>query len=191
MPGACGDSVAIQRKRKTWARRLHGLKPLNRTVKGVGQPRQRMQSLGRGASVQRTEGGPRLKGSPEMVVAKSAGKSATATRWPAKKGTAQTASDGGMSPMVPHNSQFEPECSASPGESGLWADSALALQKLPSWPVRTSSASIDTGAHNADSRARKLRHAARRVHTESGGRKNGREDTPQLYGPAPPTHENG
>src|SRR3990167_8297637 len=92
-----------------------------------------------------------------------------------------------MSPMVPHRSHCKPICGESPGASGLLADAAVALQRPPSWPVRTSSASIDTGAHNADSTARKLKPAARRIQTECGGRENWREDTPRLYGPAPPS----
>jgi hypothetical protein len=39
---------------------------------------------------------------------------------------------------------------------------------------------MDTGASNADSTARKLKKAARRAHTASGGWDDGRGDTPKL-----------
>lgn len=147
---------------------------------GNSRPTARTWCLGRSESIQSAGGGPRLKGSPGMAVAKLAGVSATATSWPAKEGTAQATRGGKISPIVPHRSQRMPEPGASSGESGLGADSALALQRPPSWPVRTSSASIETGAHNADSTARKPRHAAKRAHTDSGGRNDGRQDTARL-----------
>ncbi len=127
-------------------------------------------SPGRGASVQ-SAGGPRLKGRPVAAVATSAGKSAAATCWPAKHGMAATASGGKAHPSAPHRSQCEPGRGASPEpESEPMPEAALRLQMPPNWPVRTSSASMDTGASKADNTARKLRKAARRAHTARDGR---------------------
>ena len=81
-----------------------------------------------------------------------------------------TGNGGSAKPREPHKSQCEPACGAVPGVSGLLAEPAFKLQRLPSLPVRTSSASIDTGASKADTTARKLSQAARRAHTLSAGR---------------------
>ena len=117
----------------------------------------------------KSAGGPRLKGSPGTAAATSAGKSTAATCWPAKQGMAETASGGNAQPSEPHKSQCEPACGASPEPvSELLLEAALRLQMPPSWPVRTSSASMDTGASNADSTARKLKKAARHAHTDKG-----------------------
>ncbi len=94
---------------------------------------------------------------------------------------AETGSDGGANPMEPHQSQCEPACGTSlEPASELLAETALALQRPPSLPVRTSSASKDTGATNADSTARKPNQAAKRAHTDSGGREDGRWNTARL-----------
>lgn len=131
-------------------------------------------SLGRGASVQNA-GGPRLKGRPVTAAVTSAGKSKAATCWPGKQGMAATAGGGKAQQKAPHMSQCAPACSApSLPASELPDSAALTLQMPPSLPVRTSWASMDTGAHSADSTARKLKQAARRAHTQSGGRERGR-----------------
>ena len=62
----------------------------------------------------------------------------------------------------------------------LVPDTALALQMPPSWPLRTSSASMDSGAASADSTARKLKKAATRAHPDKGGRAEGQWDTARL-----------
>ena len=130
--------------------------------------------LGRGGSVQ-SAGGPRLKGSQGMAVAKFAEKSAAATCWPGQLGMVKAASGGSTHPGELHKSQCAPVCGASPEAAPeMLAKSVLTLQIPPSWPVRTSWASIDTGAHNADSTARKLNQAAKRVNAESGERECGR-----------------
>ena len=88
---------------------------------------------------------------------------------------AETASGGSTQPGELHKSQCASVCGASPEPvPEMLAKSVLTLQIPPSWPVRTSRASIDTGAHNADSTARKLSQAARRANAESGGRECGR-----------------
>ena len=45
----------------------------------------------------------------------------------------------------------------------LLVSDSVSEQTPPSLPVRTSRASIDTGANNADSTAKKLRKAAKRL----------------------------
>jgi len=84
---------------------------------------------------------------------------------------ASTASGGDAQPSDAHKLQCAPACGASPkpASEGL-AKSVLTLQMPLNWPLRTSWASIDTGAHKADSTARKLSQAARRAHTGSVGR---------------------
>jgi len=83
---------------------------------------------------------------------------------------AQIGCGGNASAVELHQLQCEAD-GASPGpDSGLPDEAVLALHRPPSLPVRTSSASSETGASNADSTARKLNKAARRAHTESGGR---------------------
>src|SRR2546427_12599672 len=95
---------------------------------------------------------------------------------------AKTGSGGNAIPNEAHQSQCTPAFAALPSlTSRLMAEVSLTLQRPPSLPLRTSSASMDTGASKADSTARKLRKAARRAHTASGGRDDGRGDTPKLY----------
>ena len=150
---------------------------LNGTIKGVLADMPARYNLGRGSSVQ-SAGGPRLKGRPGGLTATSGGKSASATCWPAKQGMAQTTKGGSNQPGAPHKSQCVPACGAAPEPaSATLPEPALRLQMPPSLPVRTSSASSDTGASSADSTARKLSQAARRNQTDGGERHDERRDT--------------
>lgn len=84
------------------------------------------------------------------------------------------ANGGGASPGEPHISQCEAVCGAplplvSPA-SALPDAAKFRLQTPPSLPLRTSWASMETGASKADKTARKLSHAATRVHQDGLGR---------------------
>ncbi|MEO7400823.1 MAG: hypothetical protein ABIV07_08660, partial [Polaromonas sp.] len=66
-----------------------------------------------------------------------------------------TASGGESQPGEAHSSQCAPARGASPDPpSAALARSVFTLQMPLNWPLRTSSASIDTGAHKANSTAR-------------------------------------
>ena len=82
-----------------------------------------------------------------------------------------TASGGDAQPNEAHKLQCAPAGGASsrPASAAL-TRCVLTLQMPLNWPLRTSWANADTGAHNADSTARKLSQAARRAHTASVGR---------------------
>ena len=128
-----------------------------------------------------SEGGPRLNGSPGTAALASAGKFTVATWVPGKQGMAATCSAGSARPTEPHRSQCMPAWAGLPSlESESPAEAVLTEQIPPSLPARTSWASMDTGATNADSTARKLSQAARRAHTESARRGDGRWDTAGL-----------
>lgn len=138
---------------------------------------------GRG-SVQSAGGGPRLNGKLRLDAAASAVKGAAATRLPGKLGIVTTASSGKAHASEPHTSQCEPVAGAplSPAvpASGALAVSVLRLHTPPSLPVRTSSASMELCETNANSTARKLRKAAKRVQTAGGRRKRWAWDTTGL-----------
>ena len=73
---------------------------------------------------------------------------------------------GNAKPIKPHSSQCEPAwavpLSVELPESTTENVAVLTAQMPPSLPVRTSSASMDAGATNAEKTASKLRRAARR-----------------------------
>lgn len=94
---------------------------------------------------------------------------------------AQTGNGGKASAGELHQSQCDAADSAWPEpSSGLPAEATPALQMPPSLPVRTSSASRDTGASSAASTARKAQKAPRRALTDKGGRMAGQENTGRL-----------
>lgn len=137
-------------------------------------------NLVRGVSVQ-SAGGPRLKGSP----GKDAGRTASwKTAAIAVMGTGKTpawSGDGKPGPVEPHRSQCMPAWAGLPSlESESPAEAVLTEQIPPSLPARTSWASMDTGATNADSTARKPSQAARRAHTEGARQDDGGWNTPEL-----------
>ncbi len=106
-----------------------------------------------------------------MAAEKFAGKSNATTCRPGKLGIASTASGGDAQPSDAHKLQ----CAAAGGASSSPASEALdrlvlTLQMPLSCPLRTSWANIDTGAHKADSTARKPSQAASRAHTACVGR---------------------
>lgn len=106
-----------------------------------------------------------------MAAVRFAGTSAWATCRPGKLGMASTASGGEAQANEAHKLQCAPDGGASsrPASAAL-AKWVFTLQMPLNWPLRTSCASIDTGAHKADSTARKLNQAARRAHTADVGR---------------------
>ena len=81
-------------------------------------------------------------------------------------------SKGSARPGEPHKSQCEPPAAALPlpalPTSGLLDVGVIRLQIPPNLPVRTSSASMETGATSADNTARKLRNAAKRTQMDWG-----------------------
>jgi hypothetical protein len=105
-----------------------------------------------------------------MDSARWAGDDASATWVPGAQGMLATGKGGSTRPNEPHSSQCEPAFgrlplpeSAASGEPG---DAVVRVQMPPSLPVRTSCASMDAGATNADRTARKLRNAAKRAHKD-------------------------
>src|SRR5215207_7441754 len=126
-----------------------------------------------GGSVQ-SAGGPRLKGSPGTAALVLAGIAATATAVPVKQGVDTTAKGGSTNPGELHRSQRKPVDAASPSVESLAVlekeEAVLTVQMPLNLPLRTSWASMDTGAHNAAATARKASQAARRSHAGRVGR---------------------
>ncbi len=120
-----------------------------------------------------TAGGPRPGGRPGIGPAGSTVKVMAATRLPGKVGIKNSGNTTSVRPSEPHRSQCAPlGCAellpaAAPSTLLLVAAKLFKLQTPPSLPLCTSCASIDTGAHNADNSATKLRKAAKRDHHNS------------------------
>lgn len=108
-------------------------------------------------------GGPRLKGNPGEAVERTASTNTTAIVAILAVQLPDCSSDGKTSPAEPHRSQWPLDGDAS---SPAGCPPPLALHSPPNWPVRTSSASRDTGASSAANTATNPSHAARR--TQSG-----------------------
>ena len=129
---------------------------------------------GRFNSDQRMDGGPWLNGSPATVVAQFAGTSTKATCGPGQLGMKLKGNCGSGSQAVQHKSQCMLACCAAPCTGSAWRSApALALQTPPNAPVRASSASMETGAHKADTTANTPRQATHRDHAGRGIRERG------------------
>ncbi len=139
------------------------------------------ECLRRGRSIQ-SAGGPRLNGSPGIAAPPATGRSIAISWLPGEHGIAATGKGGNTNPVDAQRSQRNPDCGASLSpESALAVEAVLTLQMPPSLPVRTSCASMATGATNADKTARKASHAARRTQMEAVELDDAGLDTRELY----------